>query len=99
MEHKLQDIKSKHKQANIVVLHSDLTPQELQLKGFQSLINDFPVVRCPVISNDNDYNPLQWIPNACKNMTERFTDVKEWVDTQISTSRFSAIPLCNLGED
>jgi len=62
-------------------------------------VNDFPVLRCPVIAKDNDFNPLQWIPTACKNMTERFTDVEEWVESQVNTSRYSLIPLCNLGED
>jgi DNA polymerase epsilon subunit 1 len=99
IEQKLVEVKSRNKQATVCIVHSDITPQELAAKGLQSLANDFPVIRCPVVQSDNDYSALQWIPTACKNLTIRFTDVEEWMENQICMSRYSSIPVCNLGDN
>lgn len=56
------------------------------------------MVRCPIVASDNDYTALQWIPTACKNMTIRLTDVEEWLEEQVNLSRYSLIPVCNLGD-
>lgn len=98
IEQRLQEAKTRNKHATIVVLHSDFTPVELQSKGLLSLANDFPVIRCPMIASDNDYHSLLWIPTSCKNLTVRFTDVEEWMEQQVNQSRYSMIPVCNLGD-
>lgn len=82
-----------------MILHSDYSAEELQQKGMPTLANEFPVIKCPVIASDNDYTPLQWISMACKNMTIRFTDVEEWLESQINLARYSLIPVCNLGNN
>jgi hypothetical protein len=64
-----------------------------------ALANDFPVIKCPVIASDNEYHPLQWIAIACRNMTIRFTDVDEWLESQINLARYTLIPVCNLGDN
>ena len=69
------------------------------MKGLPSLTNEYPVIRCPMIASDNDYPLLQWITTACKNLTIRFTDVEEWLESQINLARYTLIPLCNLGDN
>ncbi len=59
-------------------------------------MNDFPVIRCPVFDDDNQYPSFDWLKFAVKNMTFRFSEVEEWLTERIKFSRNTAIPLCNL---
>ena len=67
--------------------------------GLPTLANDFPCMKCPQISSDNDFPALDWIRFACKNMTVRFTEVNDWIKEKINFSRYSYVPVCNLEGD
>jgi hypothetical protein len=62
-------------------------------------ISEFPVFKCPVVVDDNEFPALDWLRYACKNMTARFTEVGTWLNEKIDFSRYTVIPLCNLETD
>jgi DNA polymerase epsilon subunit 1 len=96
---KLQDYKHKFKGASILVIQSELSPEKLMFMGLPSISNEFPCMKCPQISSDNDYPALDWIRFACKQMTSRFIEMPEWIKERINFSRYSYIPICNLEQD
>jgi hypothetical protein len=95
----LRDYKSKNKAATMVILQSDLSQNNLQFIGLPTLINDFPVVKCPCVEGDNEFPALDWLRYSIKNMTARFTEVGLWLNDKIDFSRYTWIPLCNLEAD
>lgn len=67
--------------------------------GMPSLVNDFPIVKCPCVEGDNEFPALDWLRYAAKNMTSRFTEVGVWLNEKIDFSRNTIIPICNLESD
>jgi DNA polymerase epsilon subunit 1 len=69
--------------------------------GMPTLINEFPVLRCKTEKSDSidlQNNHLGWVRGACANMTLRFIEMPDWVETRIGFSRYTFIPVCNLTE-
>lgn len=67
--------------------------------GMPTLMNEFPYIKCPQIPTDNDYPALDWVRSASKNMSTRFTEMKDWLKEKINFSRYSLIPVGNLELD
>ena len=99
IEAKLQEYKGKNKGATILVLQSDLSATNLQFMGLPSLVNDFPIVKCPIVAGDNEFPAIDWLRYATKNMTSRFTEVGEWLSAQRNFALYTIMPLCNLEAD
>jgi DNA polymerase epsilon subunit 1 len=64
-----------------------------------TLYEHFPTVQCGVVDRDNEFPALDWIRFACRNMTERFTEMGAWLEERINHSRYSFIPVGNLPGD
>jgi DNA polymerase epsilon subunit 1 len=64
-----------------------------------TLHEHFPTVQCGVVERDNEFPALDWIRFACRNMTERFTEMGAWLEERINHSRYSFIPVGNLPGD
>ena len=78
VEQKLNEHKSRNKNATLVVLQSVLSQNQLSQLGLNSLINEYPVIKCPILEADNEYPALDWLKYASRNMTYRFAEVEEW---------------------
>ena len=96
---RLREYKERNKQATLVVLQSGQSAEHLQINGIPSLMNDFPVLKLAPSPSDSDFPALEWIKYACKRSLASYTEVVSAVQMQIMRSRYSFVPVCNLGED
>lgn len=80
------------------MLQSDKTAEQLSLGGVTTLLNDFPVLKLP-LPQEFDFPALEWIKFACKRTISSHGNAMESVATQIQRSRYSFVPICNLGDD
>jgi hypothetical protein len=67
--------------------------------GLPTLYNDFPIIKCPIVTGDNEFPALDWLRYAVKNMTSRFTEVGPWLSDQSDFSKYTLIPICNIEND
>lgn len=81
------------------ILQSDLAASKLQFMGLPTLINEFPVLKLPIVASDSEYPALDWMRQAAKNMSLRLVDVINNVKHRIEFSRYSYIPVGNLEDD
>ena len=62
-------------------------------------LNEFPLVPTSYNLDDRRYPALQWPRFAAERMLCRYLTSFEWVRERLRCSRFSQIPLSNLGDD
>lgn len=69
------------------------------MNGLLAFFNEYPVLRLLSNPQDSEFVAIGWIKQACQNVVQRFADIEIEVDEKIYLSRYSFIPVCNLGLD
>lgn len=62
-------------------------------------LHDFPLAVMPPNTLDNYYPAVGWQMFAAERMMQRYLIFPRWFDDRLNCSRYSCIPICNLGND
>lgn len=83
----------------LVVLSQCVEGIDTLYSNIPSLKQDFPVVCIASTLVDNQYPEMMWFPHASRRMLERYLQLPQWWQQQMSVCNYAHIPIGNLESD